>query len=717
MAPVTVRSTANVAGGSGNTGWSARSLFSYVVPEIATDVVTPGNAPSFFGASSSSNGFAQAFTPGSSFSLAAIDVMIAPFGAVADSYYVEVQTDNSNKPSGTPVTNGTSTSYSGLTTPIVKRIDWPTPPSLSSGTKYWLVFKRSGALSDAAFYALRVSSASAYASNDSSALVGVTWTNSTTVDLAFAAYSTSPATYQYAVVQDANLHVFRSTDNGATWSEQDSSNAPAVNSATKPFSATLVDFGGILIQYFTGTNTVRERLFSLPSNTWASTDLQNADASTDADFNRNVRPIYSMPTGRAYGFYTSLADDADLAYVSRTTGAWAAAVNLLAVSDVDASSFLDAVESPRSSGFVSMFWQDISTDTVKVQTLTGTTQGTATNIDATGADTEAEHASAVYATNWDGTNTKVIVAFIDADGTLEERILTLGATAASITQATQHEVSSSTSYAGRQLATCVYGGDAYVFACTGTGIDYFKDTGIAGSWSAAYAWKAGLTNCYLSSVTPISGVGILVIYNDNGNVKVDLLRPGVAATVNGSLATGSGAANSGTHISKVAGHLATASGAAAIGTPHTGYSVAGSLAAASAASLTGVIAIDKNGALSTATGAALAGTKKAAKPGALAAATGAALAGTTAADIFGALATATGAALSGGKAIDIAGLIATAAAQSYPGSLATGTEVAGSLATATARANDGTTGIDTGDFRDRFRLFQLRTLPQAPETD
>ncbi len=38
-------------------------------------------------------------------------------------------------------------------------------------------------------------------------------------------------------------------------------------------------------------------------------------------------------------------------------------------------------------------------------------------------------------------------------------------------------------------------------------------------------------------------------------------------------------------------------------------------------------------------------------------------------------------------------------------------------ATATAQANAGTTQIDTGNFRDRYRFFQIRPLPQAPEAD
>lgn len=529
MAPVTVKTTANVAGGSGNTGWSARSLFAVTVPEIAPNVVSIAITSGGFGLSSSNNEVAQSFTPGSSFSLAYIYVIASNFGSASDNFTCEIQTDNAGVPSNTAVTNGVSTAYAAtaLTSAVVDfKIEWPTPPSLTSGTKYWMVFKRSGSVTDSNAVLLRRTSADSYASQGFFTRLSGTWSATANSDLVFAMYSTTATSAVYAVVQDTALHVYQSTDNGGSWTEQDSGAAPSVNSATKPFGATYTRYGGIIIQYFSGTNTSRLRLFTIPANTWETTDLQNANATTDADFNRNVRPLYAA--GRTYGLFTSLADDADLRYVTRTNGSWSANTNLLAVTDADASSFLDAVGAPDTSVFVSMFWQDISTDTVKVQTMTGTTQGTATNIDATGADTEAEHASGAYEVYYNGTNSRAIVAFIDADGTLEERILTLGVTAASISQATQHEVSAATTYAGRQLATCVYGSDAYIFASTGTGIDYFKDAGIAGSWSSAVNWKSGLTNCYLASVTPISGVGILVIYNDNGDVKVDLLAPSVA---------------------------------------------------------------------------------------------------------------------------------------------------------------------------------------------
>jgi hypothetical protein len=86
-------------------------------------------------------------------------------------------------------------------------------------------------------------------------------------------------------------------------------------------------------------------------------------------------------------------------------------------------------------------------------------------------------------------------------------------------------------------------------------------------------------------------------------------------------------------------------------------------------------------------------------------------------DLSGSVATADASAFSGSLAIDIAGLTATADAVANEGSPLSGYTVLGSLATASATANAGTTGIDDGTSNgdDKYRLFQLRTLPTSAE--
>lgn len=75
-------------------------------------------------------------------------------GAAADNFYCEIQTDSAGSPSGSVVTNGTSAVVSGASLSTAYRpqkITWATPPTLTSGSTYHLVLRRSGA-NDAANY-------------------------------------------------------------------------------------------------------------------------------------------------------------------------------------------------------------------------------------------------------------------------------------------------------------------------------------------------------------------------------------------------------------------------------------------------------------------------------------------------------------------------------------------------------------------------------------
>lgn len=77
-------------------------------------------------------------------------------GAPADNITVEIQGDSSGSPDNTAITNGTSGAVAGsglsTTTPQLTSFSFSTPFSLTAGTTYWIVLKRSGATSDTDFY-------------------------------------------------------------------------------------------------------------------------------------------------------------------------------------------------------------------------------------------------------------------------------------------------------------------------------------------------------------------------------------------------------------------------------------------------------------------------------------------------------------------------------------------------------------------------------------
>jgi len=94
--------------------------------------------------------------PQSAVTIASVDVWLRKVGSPSDNITIEIQTETSGSPSGTAVTNGTSGTLAGtgLTTNRFIRytLTFATPPSLSSGTNYWVVIKRSGAADGSNYY-------------------------------------------------------------------------------------------------------------------------------------------------------------------------------------------------------------------------------------------------------------------------------------------------------------------------------------------------------------------------------------------------------------------------------------------------------------------------------------------------------------------------------------------------------------------------------------
>jgi hypothetical protein len=692
MAVVTIDAAAQVAASSGATGWSARGTFE--VPDLDVCQIARNTFTNVAAATSTVRA-GQSFTTTSAFSLAAVRIVISRTLSPADNWSLDIYADSASAPTGASL--ATSDVIAGAD--ISATAHWhefvfASPPSLSSGTKYWIVLKRSGAV-DASNYMVWYHSSGSVYGGGGRALdnAGVWGAESATADMTFETVKTTKSLYQ--VTQDTGgspeFHMYKSTDNAASWSEVDTGNGPTVFNTAYPWSADWSKSGlnntdegnAIILAYFTNTATIRVRAFNIGAQTWATADLGAADATTAAINDRPIR-ILLTPLDQ-YLYYTNSTDDADLFYSRRSTSTWGTATAFGTANVADASTISDSVKDNSVYGggltatkFHTTFLYDAGTDGFKVETLSGTTQGTLTSIDAAAGTTEASYSSATYHV-YDGAGgvDTVVAAYIDADDSLEERTAQLEVTSASITLGTQHAVGTSTSYAGRQLSTCKFGSDLYVFASLGTGIDYYKDTGASGTWGSVNNWKSGLTNCFLSQAIPLDGVGILVVYNDNGDVKCDIAEA-VAGNVNvgGSLATATSAALSATIKAAYTGSLATATATANVGTVLITYRVTGSLATADAAALSGTIKAAITGSLATGSGAALSGSLKA--------------------TVTGSLSTATSAAVSGALDLDLTGSVAGADGQAYAGSLGTGVAIDGSLATASAQSYSGTITVLIG---------------------
>jgi hypothetical protein len=744
MAAVTIDAGAqNSYYSADNIGWSARSLFAYrtAIQQLA------GNANAIWGSSAATTAYAQSFTPGANIDVNLIRISLVKFNSPTDNVSLEIWSDTgANLPNANIATADNVYNGAAISATASSWIDYQfsTPESLTSGTKYWIVVQRSGAADATNNYGIRTSNASSYAGGGRSILNTGTWdAESSTVDAAFQILTETPSAL-YAVTQSTTpeLHVWKSTDSGASWSEQDSSNNPSVTNANYPFDACDTRSGPYIgTAYFTATNTIRGRAFNMSTDAWDTVDWNSGDATTDASNERTIRvsidnTFFADAPGAQLIVYTQATDDADLDYRRRTVLTWATG-GMLAITSTEASLVSNTVVDKAPLGFVHRFYYDVANDDFSMRSLTLTTQGTQTDLDATAADVETEHASATYQIYQASNVDKVVAAYIDADGSIQERTATLEVTSASVTLGTEHAVGTATTTAGRQLSTCEYGGDLYVMAnVSGTGLTYYIDAGAAGSWDSGTAWKTGLTACTLSQIINVPGIGLGVVYTDNGDVKIDWIDGGPASdvTINGSLSTATGAAYSAlikptiqgslstataeAYIAlikpTIQGSLSTATAAALDGTvivpiiilgslstaTAQAYSalikptIQGSLSTADGAALDGAIAFDVTGSLATATALARDGTVIAPITilGSLSTGTGAALDGTLVIDIPGALSTATGAANAGSLIAAMAGSVAAADGAAYSGALKF--TYAGSLATATAQANDGAIVVD-----------------------
>lgn len=137
----------------------------------------------------------------------------------------------------------------------------------------------------------------------------------------------------YAVVLNTSavlIEVHKSTDYGATWTEQDSSNSLSHAGATysydanMPLSGTETEF--IYVAYRTATNTVRVRRFDTSADTWESTDIDAADATTAAHSDFGLGIAIRSDNDVILGYRNSSTNDT--AYTVYEGTNWAAGVNV-----------------------------------------------------------------------------------------------------------------------------------------------------------------------------------------------------------------------------------------------------------------------------------------------------------------------------------------------------------------------------------------------------
>lgn len=128
---------------------------------------------------------AQSFVAGTTGWLDQVSLVLAKAASPTDNLVIEIQSDSSDSPSGT-VLASSSIIGTTLTTSFVQR-DIYIPLAVTSGTKYWIVARRSGARDATNYYFWQTTDAAdAYASGGSKTKSSGSWGSTDTQDRTFA---------------------------------------------------------------------------------------------------------------------------------------------------------------------------------------------------------------------------------------------------------------------------------------------------------------------------------------------------------------------------------------------------------------------------------------------------------------------------------------------------------------------------------------------------
>jgi len=136
-------------GGSETLDTGAKTLTNvmFVPSTSANELFNVGNSTittSADGSIGGANNFiAQRFRVNQDCNVSKLQVQVRKVGTPVDDLDIEIQTDSSSEPSGTPVTNGTTSIAEGdITTGyVLEDATFTTDPALTAGTDYWIVLK------------------------------------------------------------------------------------------------------------------------------------------------------------------------------------------------------------------------------------------------------------------------------------------------------------------------------------------------------------------------------------------------------------------------------------------------------------------------------------------------------------------------------------------------------------------------------------------------
>lgn len=334
----------------------------------------------------------------------------------------------------------------------------------------------------------------------------------------------------YAVVQDTGatpkVRVMKADSRTAptTWTEQDSADNKAIANVDYPFSSWLHTNGDLHIIVLTATNTLTHYLFDTDTDQWAT---GNGTITTDCENEHNVRCCVRSD-GDILAFFTANSDDIDLGYFIWQGANWStgSVTGILTATGAVASGINDAGIDSTDRAWV-VFYAADATD-ISYRTInSANTVATTVDIETGGRAEASTQTGTRFNLYVDGSTDKIIAAYIETGGTLQEREVTLESDANSANLATEATIEATTTDVGARtpISTAVIGGVPYAAwwddASSGT-IKY--STKSAGSWATETNWKTSITS--LIEIVPVGTDGLAGVYQSSSDVMFDwILTP------------------------------------------------------------------------------------------------------------------------------------------------------------------------------------------------
>jgi hypothetical protein len=553
MAPVTIQTGAYGFREVSTTAfWSARVLWEtsgVVVQGDATGAITTQSYT--FGGVDGFARVAQSFTALESGSPLFVYMPVAKLGAPTDNVTVEIRSDASGVPGTLLATSDVIGGASISTTISMLKFTFSTSTPLSSGTRYWLVLKRSGAIDGTNRYYAGGPNSSTLASEgrawytDSTS----TWAASDGNDIPFRIVTAQGVGSKdlYAVVQDSTagtpkVRVLKANSPVAptSFTEQDSANNKATQSVFNPYTSWYDPATG-LIHVIVGSAagiTYTHYRFDTATDLW-TTGFGNV--TTGGAGSRNVRCAVRSD-GDVIVAFASSADTADLGYFVWQGANWSTGglTALNSANSTEGATVLDIVMDSTDRAFI-VFHQTGSIN-VMAKTLDSANTLSANATIHTGSGSDLTHQAGARYNPYDdaGTDTMIVAGLVTGPA-LSEKIVTMEAalSAGTISAATTIETTPADVGTHTTVSTAMVGSTPYAAwwddASSGT-VKYSTKSG--GAWAAETNFATSITR--LIEIVPV-GTGLAVVYQSGTDVVMDFIVPAASnITISVVLATATG---------------------------------------------------------------------------------------------------------------------------------------------------------------------------------